>query len=162
MTARVVLIVLGEVGDPVVAAEKVLADPRATPLEAGVGWIIEAGDLDPRRARTRARQARYRAKLRDARDADPRDARDAADLENLTRFGEVSLSRSPMESESEREASENDANDARRDDAADATRRDADGWRRDATPATEAELELGRRKVRELGDELRARRKEAR
>jgi hypothetical protein len=144
----VVLIVLGEVGDPLVAAEKVLADPHATPLEAGVGWIIEAGDLDPRRARTRARQARYRARRRDARDAEPRDARDAVDLENFTTTDEESLSHSPKERESEREASENDANDARRDDAEDATRRDA--------PSTELERALARRKIRELSAELRA------
>lgn len=191
MAARVVLVVFGEVDDPVGAAEKLLAgDPRALPLE-GVGWLLEPDDADPRRARTRARQARYRARRRDARDAGPRDARDAAESENSAAIGGPHTATDRREVVGRRMGRNDDANDARRDDANDATRRDAiddlvDTFRADVVeandlelvvvddryddnpasdwrlpPRTDAETEAGRARIRELKDRLRELRNEA-
>lgn len=207
MTTYAVLVILGDVDDPVGAAEKLLAHARPRPLE-GIGWILEPDDADPTRARRRARQARYRARRRDANDADARrerrDGRDANDARGAVenhQFGGEDHSLSPLPGEErESDTPKNDANDARRErrDATtrdDATRRDAElddaleeladldptivagddlelvlvddryddqpanPWR--IPPRTDAETELGRARIRELKEQLRAARGDA-
>jgi len=133
------------------------------------GWMVTPAEDDPKRARTRARQRAWRAQKRDATRRGSATRRDAADDPE---FGEISgdpypppgplgpggVGRSP---ETRRDAT-------RRDTSRDATRRDAEDEPRQPTyddpeswrlpPLTEHDRELGRAKIRELGDQLRAQR----
>src|SRR5262245_41257914 len=142
------------------------------------GWRgTPRADDDPKRSATRARQARYRDRKRDAARRGATRSRDAARRGRATRrdagegeefdeiLGEDPSLPTPKGREVGRDTPENDADATRRARRDDATRRDADDdatrvayggpetWRVD--PVTDADRELGRAKIRELGDALR-------
>jgi hypothetical protein len=137
----VVLSVEGPIDDPAKVVEAFTDGAEYAPLGVDSYVGVQLDD-DPQHAATRARQARYRRRKRDARDAVPRDARDArdaglrdardageslemSDLVGTDQSADRPLGRSAADCVPSRDARDASRRDATTRDARDATTRDA-------------------------------------
>jgi hypothetical protein len=147
---------------PLELAELVTLDKVDVVCVMDGGYLAgDRDELDPRKAATRARQARYRARKRVARDGADDVARDAT-VSTLDHSRRATADDRPLEgggrSSDGPDATPRDA--SRRDAPDDATRRDtlpgAEDWR--VEPLTDADRETGRYYSSTLAERLRGHR----